>query len=217
MTKPENDNLGSPVALQKEEQPVIMVSAKWLGVFWALALVAGLSFYVVSLSNYPSDVTLFPRVISLPTLGLAVAYLVKELVNLRRNRRQMDVPSQKAIRSEITSGSSDGLGPVEIELSIEPSRSDPSVSDREPAQVRVTGLGLAVGLAVVYVVLLGVLGFAIDSVALIVGGPLLYGQPLRRAPVFLVAGVVFVIILSVLVHLSGVFPLPTGAFHVGVS
>lgn len=217
MSRREDRNLRPPITTPIEDHRALSVSPRWLSVFWALVLVIALSFYVVDLGSYPSAVTLFPKVISLPTLGLAVAYFVKELVGLMRFRHRVSDLNGSANRSENQSRPlGEGLL-IGNEASTDLQSQEKLEGETGSTRVKLTGLGLAVGLAVAYAVLFRVLGFALDSMALIVGGPLLIGQPLRRAPIFLAVGMILVIMLSVLVHLSGVFPLPTGAFHIGVS
>lgn len=217
MSRPEDKNLGPLVATDLEGHKTLTISSRWLGTFWALVVVVALSFYVLDLGSYPSAVTLFPTIISLPTLGLAVAYLVKELVSLARLRVGASGQIRRPTRDSNESGIPADSALIPNEMNADSKGMKILEGESDPAKVRLTGLGLAVGLTVAYAVLFRVLGFAVDSVALIVVGPLVFGQPLRRAPILILVGVILVIILSILVHLSGVFPLPTGVFHIGVS
>lgn len=217
MSRPEDKNFVQSVGAHVENHNALTVSARWLSVFWALLVVIALGFYVIDLGSYPSAVTLFPKVISFPTLGLAVAYFIKELIALISLRHRESTLSGRSISGVNQSGSlGDGLL-VPDESGVDLRDSKKLEGETGSAGVNLTGIGIAVGIAIAYAILFRVLGFAIDSVALIVGGPLLIGQPLRRAPIFLAVGVILVIMMGVLVHLSGVFPLPTGVFHIGVS
>jgi hypothetical protein len=199
---------------QSNKQPTTVISVRLLGVIFAAVLVVILGLYDSRISHYPAGVTLFPRVIGLPTLVLAIAYLVKELVKLAKSTQNLKSTAENSNVPKVTVPLPSHEQPtakesVELLLGSRPINT--------VAQTRIVGLGLAVGLAVLYVALLGVVGFLIDSIALVVGGPLLFGQPIRAVPVLLVAGTALAVILSVLIHLSGVIPLSTGIFHIGVS
>ncbi len=203
--------------LQSSKQPTNVISERLLSVIFAAVLVVILGLYDSRLSHYPLEVTLFPRIIGLPTLVLAITYLVKELLKLAKSTQDVKSPNEysnaaKVAISQPGSAQSSAKGSVELVGRTQPMN--------PPAQVRHTrtvGLGLAVSLAVLYVALLGFLGFLIDSVALVVFGPILFGQSIRTVPVLFVVGTSLAVILSVLVHLSGVIPLSTGIFHIGVS
>ena len=199
---------------QSKKRPTNVISIRLLSVIFAAVLVVILSLYDSRISHYPAGVTLFPRVIGLPTLVLAIAYLVKELVKLAKSTQNLKSTDENSNAPKVTVPVPSYEQPTATDSAEIPLRSRPV---NTVTQIRIVGLGVAVGLAVLYVAMLGLLGFLIDSIALVVGGPLVFGQPIRAVPVLLVAGTALAVILSVLIHLSGVIPLSTGIFHIGVS
>ena len=200
---------------KSSKQPTSVISVRLLSVIFAAVLVVILGLYDSRISHYPAGVTLFPRVVGLPTLVLAIAYLVKELAKLVKSTQNLKSADENSNASQVTVPQPSYVQPTAKDPAELRLRSQQPINP--PAQTRIVGLGLAVGLAVLYVALLGFLGFLIDSIALVVGGPLLFGQSIRAVPVLLVAGTALAVILSILIHLSGVIPLSTGIFHIGVS
>lgn len=215
--KLENDKVIFRAESQVSKKPMTVVSEKWLSVIWASIVLVVLSLYVSHIGDYPVGVTLFPRAIGLPTLGLALIYLAREVINLVRSRQVATVDAKNSSQAGIKPSAHDAFTSSVTEEP--PNASVPLVPppNTQSVQIRIVGFGIAIGLALLYILLLRWLGFVLDSVVLIVAGPLLFGQPIRRAPILLIVGTVLVIVLSLLVHLSGVFPLPTGIFHLGVS
>ena len=183
---------------------------KLLSIIWGSVLVIVLIIYILRSQHYPSSVTLLPQIISIPTLILALAYLAKETALFVKNRKDsnddaapkqdgnvkyptnetIDLQDNEGLARSLTSGRSGQLDP----------------------KVQGVGLCITIGLAALYIVLLSILGFVLDSIIFVAAVPILLGQPTRKVLVLLVFGSLLVVILSIVVQLSGVIPLPVGIF-----
>ncbi len=173
--------------------------SRLLGVIWAAVLVGIVGVYVSRIPRYPHNNS-FVTAIAYPTLGLTVLYLIMEIVKLRLQRAETE---RDAVISQYSSNIENSSAIFSREEHIK--------------KVNIHGFGMALGVAVVYILLIPVLGFMLDSIILIVTTPILLGERLRRIPVLLLVGFCLVIVLHEIVRVSGIGVLPSRIFHVSVS
>lgn len=161
-----------------------------LGIVLGLLCLIAASAYLKKALEYPSTESLFPIVTGIPTLVLSIFYVLKETFNVVAYKGDKARKSQDSHNVQ-----GDSLHGV-----------------RSRSTSRTTVIGFAV--ATLYVVMLGILGFVLDSLLAIVLVPLVLGESRRSVPYLLLAAIVLVIGISEILQLSGIQALPGGMIGV---
>lgn len=188
-----------------------------LSIIWGSVLVVALTIYVLHTLHYPSDVTLLPKVISVPTLILAVTYLAKETKLFLKKRKEGHdgaTPDDKSASTLQNLPANEFTDFREDEGFSELLK--PAVGQKLHPKVQPVGLCITIVLVTLYIGLLSLLGFVVDSIIFIAVVPILLGQPVRKIALLLFVGSLLVVILGILVQLSGVIPLPVGILGIRI-